>query len=352
MLTTSLMAFAALIAADVTVWQKLPTEPYRGKQDDISMVDARVGMYVNGAGRIFRTDDGGDSWRMLIEQPGTFFRCIAMLDHQRAFAGNIGPDYFPGVTDSKPLYATIDGGTTWNAVEIGGAPVVGLCALEVVRVPFINAGNLDHKTLVVGGGRVGGPAVFIKSLDEGQTWTATDLSTQAGMVLDVHFFDDQTGVIAAATDRNIQVAHASILRTTDGGTTWIEVYRSTRPFESTWKISFPTRDVGYVTVQSYNPDPSTSQRFVAKTTDGGLTWTEIPLIDDLRVRAFGVAFVTPEHGFVGAMPNGFETRDGGATWQAIDFGNAVNKIRVVREGELTRLYAIGVGVYRAELNRP
>jgi photosystem II stability/assembly factor-like uncharacterized protein len=337
------------LAGEVTIWQRLPTEPHRGKQDDIVMIDPQVGMYVNGAGRVFRTDDGGETWSKVIDQPGTYFRCIALLDAQHGFAGNIGLDYFPGVTDVNPLYATADGGASWNAVTIGGVPVVGLCALEVVRVPFINAGHLDHRTLIVGGGRVGGPAVFVKSIDAGQTWNAADLSGHAGMVLDVHFFDDQNGVIAAATDRNIELAHASILRTTDGGATWAEVYRSTRPFETTWKISFPTREVGYVTVQSYNPDPVSSQRFLAKTTDGGATWTEVPLVDDHRVRAFGIAFVSESHGFVGAMPNGFETRDGGETWQPIDFGNAVNKIRVVKDEAQAHLFAIGVNVYRTTI---
>lgn len=334
------------------VWKKLATEAYQGKQDDIAFVSPTMGWYVNGAGRIYRTADGGATWEKQIDKPGTFFRCVAFIDEQRGFAGNIGPDYFPNVSDTTPLYGTVDAGVTWSAVTIEGAPVTGLCALEVVRVPFINAGNLDHKIVLVGGGRVGSPAVFIKSVDEGKTWTAMDMSSECQMILDVHFFDEKHGVIAAATDANVELSNALILTTADGGETWAKAYQGTRGFELTWKISFPTRDVGYVTIQSYNPDPATSQRYIAKTTDGGKTWVEQPLVDDIKVRQFGVAFIDEKTGWVGAMPNGFETTDGGQTWRKAAMGNAVNKIRLVRTGEGAAAgfvgYAIGVNVFKLE----
>ncbi len=70
-----------------------------------------------------------------------------------------------------------------------------------------------------------------------------------------------------------------------------KVYESSRPYELTWKIAFPSREVGYVTIQSYNPDPSASERFVAKTTDGGKSWKEVPLTNEHPVREFGIAFL-------------------------------------------------------------
>lgn len=97
-------------------------------------------------------------------------------------------------------------------------------------------------------------------------------------------------------------------------------------------------------MQSYDPDPAASQRVVAKTVDGGKTWSEVALIDDAKVREFGIAFIDTKGGWVGAVPNGFKTEDGGATWSKVEFGNAVNKIRVVRDGDQLRLHAIGVSV--------
>jgi photosystem II stability/assembly factor-like uncharacterized protein len=103
-----------------------------------------------------------------------------------------------------------------------------------------------------------------------------------------------------------------------------------------------------VTVQSYNPDPTASQRYVARTDDGGRSWRELPLVDDHAVREFGIGFLDENTGWVGAMPHGFVTEDGGATWTPTELGQAVNKIRVLRDerGDATAGYAIGVGVHR------
>lgn len=140
-----------------------------------------------------------------------------------------------------------------------------------------------------------------------------------------------------------------VLATEDGGATWNEVYRSARPFELTWKFSFPDANTGSCTIQSYNPDPAASQRFVAKTTDGGKSWTEMPLVDDAKVREFSVAFVDADTGWVGAMPHGFATTDGSKTWTRTNFGNAVNKIRLLRGAEGVTGYAIGTEVHGLRL---
>jgi photosystem II stability/assembly factor-like uncharacterized protein len=331
-------------------WRKLETEPYRGKQDDIYFVNENVGWYVNGAGKIFRTKDGGTTWQLQLDQPGTYFRCVAFIDDQHGFAGNIGPGYFPGVTDGVPLYETVDGGETWKAVTtIEGKPIVGLCALQVLNEEFVNAGKLETRTRIIGVGRVGGPTAMIVSDDAGATWQHIAIKDHAAMAFDVHFFNRNDGFIAASTSSDVTESNALILSTNDGGKTWTKAWQSKRPYELTWKIAFPTGNVGYVTIQSYNPDPSVTDRFVAKTIDGGKTWSEIPLVSDAKVREFGIAFLDENIGWVGAVPNGFQTTDGGVTWQAIEMGNAVNKIRLLKCDSQRVGYAIGVNVYRIDI---
>ena len=331
-------------------WTKLTTEEYPGKQDDIFFVNSSLGFYGNGAGKIFRTTDGGTTWTRVFEQKGTFVRCLAFTDERHGVAGNVGPGYFPGVTDSTPIYRTEDGGLTWSAVTtIEGTSVVGLCAFDIIQVPFINAGNLDYRPRIIGVGRVGGPTAYIWSDDLGKTWKQGKLPDIAAMAFDVKFLDDQHGFVASATHADVSQSRAQILATTDGGATWREVYSSTRPFELTWKLSFPSRDVGYCSIQSYNPDPSASKRFVAKTTDGGKTWAELDLVDDHRFREFGIAFLDENVGWVGAVPHGLGTTDGGKSWSKVNFGNAVNKIRLLRSDEGVTGYAIGQQVYRMRI---
>ena len=85
----------------------------------LTFVNANVGWYVNGAGKIFKTINSGTSWELQLNRSGTFFRCVAFLDEQNGFAGNIGPSYFPGVTDSCPLYETEDRLSNLLTVELG-----------------------------------------------------------------------------------------------------------------------------------------------------------------------------------------------------------------------------------------
>lgn len=335
-------------------WVKLDTAASKGKQDDIHFVDERVGFYVSGSsGSIYKTTDGGARWSAVRATPGTYFRAIGFLDGTTGFAGNIGLDYFPGVTDPTPMYVTHDGGESWDPVAISSAPVKGLCAIDVLHVPFINAGKLDHRLVLHAAGRVGGPAVLVTSTDSGASWTAVDMSAQAGMILDVKFLDAKVGFLCAASDTEIARSHALILKTTDGGKTWAKKYESQRPFENTWKCAFPTDKVGYATIQSYDEDPRATKRYVAKTIDGGETWTELALVDDAKVREFGVGFLDEAVGWVGAAPGGFQTTDGGKTWSRVELGKATNKIRILHpKGGGAIGYAIGVDVYKLVVPPP
>jgi hypothetical protein len=256
-ISTTAVAKSPMALPVGATWQKLQTEPYKGKQDDIHFIDADHGWYVNGAGKIFATADGGKTWTLQLEQPGTYFRTVGFVDADNGFAGNIGIDYFPGVTDTRPLYRTRDGGKTWSVVEsLTGEQVKGLCAIDVLHNRFVNAGKLDTRVVIHAGGRVGGPATLLRSLDGGDHWKIIDMTPHTAMILDVKFFDAMNGVVFGASDSDVEKSHARIVRTQDGGVTWKTVYESKRPFEITWKGSFPSAKVGYATVQSYDPDPA------------------------------------------------------------------------------------------------
>jgi photosystem II stability/assembly factor-like uncharacterized protein len=342
---------AEVLAETGATWQPLATIAFPGKQDDIAFVDAERGWYVNGGGFIYATTDGGATWTEQLHQPGTFFRAVGFVDAERGFAANVGTDYFPNVSDTTPLYQTADGGATWKAVEaIEGPAVKGICAVDVLESKFIDHGVLADRVTIRAAGRVGGPAMMATSRDGGATWTSEDLSAQAGMILDVKFLDERTGFLCASSDANVEVSHARILKTTDGGTSWRVVYESKRPYELTWKCSFPTEKVGYASIQSYDPAPAASQRYVAKTVDGGETWTELPLVDDPKVREFGIGFADPDTGWVGVVDGGYQTTDGGKTWTHVPMGRAVNKIRVVPAPERGGFvgYAIGVDVFKLD----
>jgi photosystem II stability/assembly factor-like uncharacterized protein len=332
------------------VWQKQNTEPFKGKQDDIFFSDENHGWYGNGTGKIYATTDGGINWKLILDKPGFYVRCLAFLDSLHGFAGNVGTDYFPGVTDTTCMLETFDGGSTWKEVtNIKGPYPKGLCAMDITKKLFINAGNPDYKTTIRAAGRVGSPAFMMTSNDMGATWKSEDMGKYTASIFDIKFLNDKVGFICGATDGESENSHAQILKTIDGGKTWKTVYTSKRFFELTWKCSFPNNKIGYVTIQNYNQDSTIDQRYVAKTTDGGNTWKEIPLDKNYKVREFGVAFIDENIGFVGSTKGGYQTLNGGKTWTKIECGIYTNKFRIIKTKTGKRVLGIGNEVFYTDI---
>lgn len=343
-------ALSLPIRAAAPGWEKLPTEPYKGKQDDIVFTDPDTGWYGNGQGKLYGTRDGGRSWTKLWDQPGTFIRALGFADASNGFLGNVGTNYYPGVTDSHPLYRTRDGGKSWEKVMAPGIDAVaGICGIDIRALGRIYQGEMRRTLVIHAAGRVGGPAILLRSIDDGQNWSVQDLGKQAGMILDVKFRDPMTGFLATATDSDTEKARAQILATSDGGKSWTPVFTGSRPFENIWKMAWPSPRIGYATVQGYYPDPTNTSRLIIKTEDGGKTWRELPLVTAANAQEFGIGFVDEQRGWVGTRSSGYETRDGGASWTPVAMGAAVNKVRIVRGGGVTRAFAIGVEVHRLDL---
>ena len=330
-------------------FKKLSTEAYPGKQDDIFMVNENLIWYGNGKGKLYRSTNGGEAWELMLDKPGTFWRCLAFSDSLNGYAGNVGTDYFPNVTDTIPLYRTTDGGKTWKPATIIGGMPKGLCALFIQKKPFVNHGVLAYKTIIWGAGRVGSPAWLVSSTDNGNTFLSRKLDTQTSAIFDICFTTSDTGYICGASHPDVDKARPQVLQTTNGGKTWQEVFRGKNDYEITWKSSFPTSQTGYVTIQNYNPDTTVKARYVIKTTNAGKTWQELPLANLHALRQFGIGFANPSRGWVGTTAGGYETSNGGLTWQRVTLGRAVNKFRIGkrRNGKLVG-FAIGADVYRLD----
>jgi len=206
----------------------------------------------------------------------------------------------------------------------------GICGLWVVN-PMV----------AYGVGRYDGPpAVMIKTSDGGVTWTSWDMQPfGATSLIDCYFFDANRGFAVGGSGSSLH-RHAVILATSDGGATWQTRYVSNRPgSEWCWKISFPNPSTGYVSIER---EDAVAPRYVLKTTDGGMTWTELPFIDDYDEE--GIGFASTNVGWVGGWTGDtYETLDGGASWHLAGFGFYVNRLRFLNP---TLGYAVGQTVYK------
>jgi photosystem II stability/assembly factor-like uncharacterized protein len=295
----ALAVFAALVCAPAGAedgqWTKLPTAPYvlNNKQDALVFAGSGTGWYGNGTGSVYRTTDFGEHWRPVWKSHGTYVRALEFIDEKTGYLGNVGPGYFPNVTDKQALYTTIDGGEHWLPVTpTAGPQIVGVCAIDILKV--------DGKVLAVrAGGRVGGPAGMLEFFDEGRNFQARDMRSVTGMILDIHFVDANVGFIAGASEAQEEKAHARILKTTDAGKTWRAVFDSERPGDNNWKLAFPSASVGYGTIISYQAPEGEARCYVVKTVDGGEHWRRITVTDDAQWMPYGINFLDGTHGWVG-----------------------------------------------------
>jgi phage baseplate assembly protein W len=149
-----------------------------------------------------------------------------------------------------------------------------------MKEQYVNHGNIAYKYHVYGVGRVGRPANMMVSHNDAKTFTSQSMNADCQMLFNINMLNTKEGFVCAANNADISRSNATILYTKDGSKTWQQKYQLSLLFEIIWKASFPGLNVGYVTIQSYNPDTTVKQQRVAKTIDGGETSKEIELAKD------------------------------------------------------------------------
>jgi photosystem II stability/assembly factor-like uncharacterized protein len=279
---------------------------------------------VNLAGEIHKTMDGGASWQLQLSGGGAF-RSVGFTDALRGWAGTL---------DSNLLFQTQDGGATWTMVQnIPEPKPAGICGLSVVNA-----------SVVYGCGRYDGTPRVIKTVDGGSTWTTIDMSAHSGTLIDCYFLTPDSGFVVGGSPQGVfpTTINAVVLFTGDGGRTWQTRFTTSRPGEWCWKISFPSRRTGYVSIERFG-----APTYCLKTADGGVTWEEV-FVQNLALDVQGIGFATENKGWVAARRTEiFETANGGATWQLISFGESINRFRMLSD---TLGYAVGKTVYKYSPN--
>jgi photosystem II stability/assembly factor-like uncharacterized protein len=319
-------------------WSQMANSPgvETVRHDDIYFTDPTNG-WATQDNYIYRTTNGGSTWNTVLNLSGTHFRSIGFATTNIGFAGNLGVgSYDGGVTDTNVLYATTNGGAIWSNfdgfAELG---MKGLCSIFVL--------DSQH---IYGGGRVRGPAYFIKSVNGGASWSTLSLTAAGVMngIMDIYFFDTNNGW-AVGMDTNAYSSscsppyHGCIARTTDGGQTWASVVTTSVTCCYFWKMAWPSTNVGYVSLQQ---NSSAENIIFYKTTDGGNTWVSngIPSSSvGLSAGQFylqGIGFVSTNEGWMGGAsglstypPSFLHTTDGGVTWSPVGFNDTfyLNRFR-------------------------
>ncbi len=172
------------------------------------------------ASRIYATADGGSQWSLALSNPDPkgFFDAIAFRNRRQGLA--LGDP----VDGRFAIFATEDGGRRWSRVDPAGIPPAlaaeGAFAASGTCLAFDRSGRAWFGT-----GGAGHARVF-RSEDRGRTWAVADTpigaATPSSGIFSIAFADALHGV-AVGGDYRSPAGPGGIARTEDGGVTWTEV---------------------------------------------------------------------------------------------------------------------------------
>ncbi len=244
--------------------QKVPlgTRPFliTDKFYDVKALSPEKAVVVGYAGKILLTTDGGKQWQVKASGTDLALYNVKFADAQNGWI--CGQDGL--------ILHTTDGGETWKKQESG------------IKLPIFAMAFLDQNR----GWAVAQQAVYLYTADGGATWeerrveaSVEGVSEESTLALtdptlyDIYFLDEKTGWMVGEFGK--------IYHSTDGGTTWKEQQNALLGQAGIDDaLNLPT----WFGVRFANPLEGIVvglEGKIAKTTDGGQTWTYIA--EDLAV---------------------------------------------------------------------
>jgi photosystem II stability/assembly factor-like uncharacterized protein len=274
------------------------------------------GIGAAGGTRAWMTAEGGYLYRFTYTPPPTKWIKRPSASTAALYAVDfVDTSYGWAVGSGGTILKTVDGGASWTQV---GKSVPGLSEKLLSGVDFV-----DRKTGWVVGNKYPASSPLAetgiyRTDDGGITWSKQIHPNDGTFVFRVRMRNKDEGWILGEQWRVDQVAspparpYSSILRTTDGGATWVG-HRDAPP-DLVRDVSFPDASTGYAV--GYR-----GSNF--KTSDGGTNWTPMPGLTGIA-RVMGVVFTSPTSGIAagdqladvdGKSPGLVSrTTDGGTTW--------------------------------------
>jgi photosystem II stability/assembly factor-like uncharacterized protein len=247
------------------------------------------GYAVGDSGRIFHTEDGGETWER--QSSGT--------THDLWKSSFVSPDtgWVAVTAGGGRLLKTTDGGSSWHSISTG------------VHSPFYGVTFVDAQT----GWVCGSGGIVRRTSDAGSSWT-TQTTGEATRLFDVEFVDSLHGwaVGHSGFPFGQHTLYGRILHTSDGGENWESQINEMNIYF--YDACFVDSLTGWVVGGLVGPFGSGELNGkILHTSDGGASWqTQTFLSSDCL---YGVCFVDSLKGWVvGSGGLVLSTTDGGAHW--------------------------------------
>ena len=273
----------------------------------ISAVDEKIAWVSGTNGSCLRTVDGGLSWQTATV-PGADsldFRDVHAVDENRAYLMSAGPG------KRSRIYKTIDGGQNWQ-----------LQFLNTIPEGFLDGiAFWDEKTGLAYGDPLERHLFILKTTNGGATWhRIANQNIPPVMEGEYSFAASGTGIAVHGKNAWISTggAAARVFRSTDRGETWTV---ASTPFvngESAgiFSLAFGKAQNGIAIGGDYRK-PDAGENNLARTTDGGQTWTLVKG-HSVEYRSC-VQYIPGTLALVSVGPSGSDISvDDGLTWTKLD----------------------------------
>lgn len=208
---------------------------------DAEFLDADNGYLLLYQSGFYKTTDGGRTWTGLpLPSRGDWLSEICMTSIQTGFV--CGGGLSPGGMHWATLKRTDNGGHTWIPLTVPASYSLNKIVFPTPQTGFVAGHN----------------GTLLRTQDHGATWESRPVPAYS--YVDICFPSIDTGFLLGS---NVYSGDPYIIRSTDGGDSWIEI--SSLPVQtSPTCMSFINSNTGYITGK---------KGMICKTTDGGLNWS-------------------------------------------------------------------------------
>jgi len=367
---------------------------------------ARPGTLYAGADAVYRSDDAGRTWRLLLPDPARNTRALAIGDHGDRVFFTDDPAY-PGSGRDVSVHAIAvdadDSRRVYVAASAADSPIPGTPASATVLLSSADGGRSWSQAARFGAERVfalradgGGAAPRVRALAEsgvyegsGATWRRSDAPQGARFSSGSFGRDPRSGVVFAyatvALSGRAGAVSGGIQVSDDGGRSWRQAngrLLDAVPEFGTGESWGPAQDslpalgpiavsaqfplVAYVGLRGLvlpgrGPKPWNG---IAKTTDGGATWSVVHAESDapstnlvpswIEPRAaedghsvwfdapydLAVAPNDPDVAYATDLFRAYRTSDGGGTWAQVNSERRGEDRWTSRGLDVTTTYAV------------
>ncbi len=289
-------------------FQKMALNLYSGRAIAVDPQNPEV-VYVGGYGKVWKTQDGGDTWT----DSGLQLWQYGQIESMAVDPNNANIVYVGIAQSNGGVVRSIDSGSTWQTTSLFG---------EDYYLTNLAVNSLNSKVFAISSG--GG---LYKSDNYGQDWTLLKSGSFRGLNI------GNQGEIFMGESSSLDPNN--VLKSVDNGQTWQQA----------------SKGLTGVSVKSVVPHPQNSDVAYAgnyKSVDKGNSWSLISSLTSSD-KVLGIDPSAPDTVF--ASGDGFKKSiDGGLNWtlKASGLGNLSANQFVIDKNNSQRLFAASIGIVRSD----